>query len=654
MDYIYDIETYPNCFTFTAISADTGDYWMFELSERRNNIAALLQFLWHLSRTPGARMVGFNNEGFDYPVVHHIMQTGETVTVDSIYAKAMGIIQSDDRFAHVVWESDRLIEQVDLYKIHHFDNRAKSTSLKMLEFNMRSDSIEDLPFAPGTYLTAEQIDVVLQYNLHDVTETLKFYRHSLPHIEFREELTRRYGRNFINFNDTKIGKEHFIAELEKANPGCCYDRSSGRREPRQTIRQSIRLGDVILPYIQLQHPALQRFRDWLSGQVITETKGVFKDLSVSVDGFEFVFGLGGIHGSIDSAIVESTDTHAIVDLDVTSYYPSLAIVNRIYPEHLGETFCDIYEGLKAERVNHKKGTAINAMLKLALNGTYGDSNNIYSPFYDPKFTMAITINGQLLLCMLSEQLMNIPGLRMIQANTDGVTVYCPRDHLDMLDLICQGWASITGLELEEARYNRMFIRDVNNYIAEYDDGKVKRKGAYEYDLEWHQNQSAIVVQKAAESALLDGEDIRYYITTHPDPLDFMLRTKVPRNSRLVWGEEEQQLQNITRYYISNNGKSLTKIMPPVSGKELLTVSVYEMPDGSHVRARTKTEIGKVEKKGRYIRHEQINAPERRTDINKGWLVTPANNIKGVTDFDFNHEWYIAEAEKLVNPLKPFH
>jgi len=55
------------------------------------------------------------------------------------------------------------------------------------------------------------------------------------------------------------------------------------------------------------------------------------------------------------------------------------------------------------------------MLKLALNGTFGDSNNIYSVFYDPQFTMAITVNGQLMLCMLAERLMTIPGLALFYA-----------------------------------------------------------------------------------------------------------------------------------------------------------------------------------------------------------------------------------------------
>ena len=106
-------------------------------------------------------------------------------------------------------------------------------------------------------------------------------------------------------------------------------------------------------------------------------------------------------------------------------YPNIAISNRVYPEHLTEKFCDIYEDVYNQRKSFAKGTAENAMLKLALNSVYGDSNNKYSVFYDPKYTMNITINGQLSLCLLAEKLLTIEGLKIIQVNTDGVTVVVP-------------------------------------------------------------------------------------------------------------------------------------------------------------------------------------------------------------------------------------
>jgi hypothetical protein len=529
---------------------------------------------------------------------------------------------------------------------------------------MRSESIEDLPYPPGTVLTPEQMDNTLAYNLHDVTETLAFYRYTLPAIRFREELSQRYGRNFVNFNDTKIGKEYLVMELEKAAPGCCYDTSSGRREPRQTIRHSIHLADIILPIVQFKQPEFQRIRDWLAAQTITETKGVFDDLTATVDGFSFSFGLGGIHGSIDSAIVTASDTHAIVDLDVTSFYPSEIIVNGFRPEHLGDVFGNQYINLKAERMLHKKGTSTNKVLKDALNGAFGDTNNIYSPFYDPQCTMAITINGQLQLCMLAERLMMIDGLRMIQANTDGVTVYCPRVELPALKAACDEWQQLTGMELEEANYSRMFIRDVNNYLAETTTGKIKRKGAYCHEtplqnpdtqeLPWHKDHGERVVAKAAEAALLDGEDIAQYVAIHAtvQPLDFMLREKVSREHQLMWGDEQQQ--RITRYYVSNSGRPMMKVMPPMKGKEVLTFDVYQMPDGKEFYARLKADYTRAEKKGYiWLRKEHQDAKPRHVEVNKGWLTTVGNDLRGVTQFDFNLEWYIAEARKLVDPLKPF-
>ncbi|MDZ7906352.1 MAG: hypothetical protein U5N55_11680 [Cypionkella sp.] len=68
-------------------------------------------------------------------------------------------------------------------------------------------------------------------------------------------------------------------------------------------------------------------------------------------------------------------------------------------------------------------------LKLAANGTYGKTNDKFSALFDPKHTMAVTINGQLLLSMLAERLMGVPSLRIIQVNTDGITYYIHESQL---------------------------------------------------------------------------------------------------------------------------------------------------------------------------------------------------------------------------------
>lgn len=614
--YVHDIENYPNVFLFGAIHALTETPYIFEISHRRDDRQAFYLFTEYL-REHRAEEVGYNNLGYDYPVQHSILNNIMYITNADIYKKGDSIINAGDenRFAHMVWEKDWIVPQLDLYKIHHFDNQEKRTSLKTLEFNMRMENIEDLPFTPGTYLTDSQIDTLRQYLIHDLKATLMFYKHSKKLIDFRRELSAKYGRNFMNHNDTKIGKDYFIMELEKSGIQCF---EPGSRKPRQTHRLSIALNSVIFPYVRFEQPEFNRVLNWLRQQVITETKGVFTDLSADINGFSFDFGTGGIHGSIESQTIRSTENYVIIDLDVASFYPNLAISNELFPAHLGKQFCTIYKNVYDMRSSYPKGTPENAMLKLALNGVYGDSNNVYSPFYDPAYTMAITINGQLLLCMLAEELLKIPGLSMIQANTDGLTVYVPRVFTGQVEQVRHAWEKLTRLQLEEAIYDVMFIRDVNNYIAVYEGGKkVKRKGAYchSVDLGWHQNHSMQVVAKAAEAALVHNKDIRDFITSHEDIHDFMLVTKVPRNSKLLWGDK--QVQNITRYYVSTDGAPLTKVMPP------LAKSLKLNPD----------------------------APERRMSVCKGWLTTECNDMKRFNRATLNYDFYIKEAEKLVAPLR---
>lgn len=468
MDIIYDIETYPNCFTLAAEHADYPLQWSFEISDHRNDSAQIVEFVQWIANQ-GGRMVGFNNIGFDYPVLHVLLQM-KVCTAQILYNKAMSIIraQDSDRFASMIYPSDRWCEQIDLFKIHHFDNKARATSLKVIEFNMRSSTIEDLPFPVGQPLSVEQILVLKKYNTHDVTKTKEFYQVTKPMIAFRETLTKKYQRDFMNHNDTKIGKDYFIMELEKSGVSC-YDYGAKGRTPKQTPRPVIALKDAILPWIQFEQPEFQRVLNEMKATVITETKGAIKGMTAVVNGFKFIFGTGGIHGSVENCCVQSNDEWTIESRDVSSYYPNMAIANRFYPQHLGEKFCDIYLSLYEQRKQYPKGSAENAMLKLALNGTFGDSNNKFSVFYDPLFMLRITINGQLLLCLLAENLLKIEGLELVMVNTDGLEFRVRKSKLDDVDRVCDWWCNVTKLQLESAKYQKMFVRDCNNYIGVYEE-----------------------------------------------------------------------------------------------------------------------------------------------------------------------------------------
>lgn len=718
---VYDVETYPNCFTYTAIDADTEECVQFEISDRVDDSEEMLSHLRKLVINK-SRMVGFNNRGFDYTIVHYIIQKAidakknnmnVTFTSRELYNEAQKIFDRDEeeRRFPVIRDSSVIIPQVDLYLIHHFDNRARSTSLKMLEFNMRSPEIEDLPFPPGTVLTYEQMDELLVYNKKDVIETLKFYEYSKEAINLREVLSKQFGFDCTNFNDTKIGKQLFIDKLEEANPGSCYVRQGPVRRMRQTVRDEIVIKDCLFDYIDFERnrPEFKAVHEWLKGQVIKETKGVFSDilehdlgdvakyaemrvkrvklreypsddevarmkkdhpmgwveevelktmetlkdengnsvketyvdakgrerqrvvrvpkksinwcynvaetLNVVIDGFRYDFGTGGIHGSKQGTI-RSTEKRKIRTLDVASYYPNMAISNRVYPAHLGEVFCDVYQSLYEERKRWPRGSPQNEALKLALNGTYGDSNNKFSPLYDPAYTMTITIGGQLSLCMLMGALIDHCNAEIVMANTDGFEYLVDVEMFDKADMIVKRWEKVTGLTMEGDIYDVMYIRDVNNYISVTESGVVKTKGAYEvlpYEkLGWHKNHSAMVIAKAVLHELVEGGSAKDYILNHKDPYDFMLRTKVPRNSRLVLEKdgEEVLLQNICRYYPSTEGGKLIKIMPPLKEGD----------------------------------------DERRLGIDVAYNVVPCNNMSEF-NWDIDYSYYLEAAEKLLEGVR---
>lgn len=663
-DVVYDEETFPNAFTVGFLHRDTRRTWLFEISDRRNDIQQLCKFV-DVMREQGCRTVGYNNIGFDYPVLHFIYQNQHSgITVTDIYNKAMSIIGAHGpaRFVHMVWESDWKVNQIDLYKIHHFDNVSKATGLKILEFNMRMDNIEDLPFPVGTVLTSEQIDVLIRYMWHDIKATDMFCDRTASQIKMREGLSESFNKNMMNMSDVKIGEVILVTEMEKQGIKC-YEYQGNKKVKRQTKRESIDLSQVIFPCVSFERTEFQNIKTYLQSKVITETKGVFEDLTASIDGLEYKIGTGGLHASIESQVVHTDGRYQLVDVDVASFYPNLAIKNKLFPAHLGVEFCDAYESVYHTRKQYQKGTPENEAFKLALNGAFGGANNKYSPFLDPQYAMSITINGQLLLCMLIEQMLKVPGLRMVQANTDGITYLCPHEYLEHTRLVCSWWESLTNLELEEALYNRMFIRDVNSYIAEKQDGKLKRIGAYAHvtaeenpgtrELPYHKDWSARVVALAAEAALVNGVDIREFIINHTDVFDFFLRTKVPRSSTLEWGG--QQVSNIVRYYISTEGKPLEKVMPPkgIAGEFKRANKLTDDYFNSVIN-----EIGYGVWDERIHTKNKSVYDERRSGINTGWNVQVCNDLEehSKTDFhdapynDLNVEWYIQEVEKLVKPL----
>jgi hypothetical protein len=569
--WVYDLEQFENFHSATFVNRDNKkDHRVFYIHESKDQRQDLYDFL----QDEVSGLIGFNNVNYDYPLLHyfiHLMDAyNGTATLpverflEQMYFESQRIIK-EEYSAIPHWKVH--IPQLDLFRIHHFDNKSKRTSLKAVEIAIQYPNVQDMPFEHDHWVTEDEILDILNYNMNDVQATLAFYLLSTDMVDLRKLLSKTYNINVRNANDPKIGQEIFGREIARKKQ-VHYNRIKDMR----TYRRSIDLGKCLLPYIAFSNKEFQDLHKFFKETTIYTTYKPFEK-SVIYKGFKYDYGVGGIHGCIDSGVYESTDTHMILDIDVAAYYPALAIQNGFYPQHLGRTFVEVYKELFDTRMEAKRtgNKPVNSGLKLALNGVYGKSNDQYSLFYDPMYTMRVTVNGQLLLTMLAEWMVDeIKDITMIQANTDGITIKIPRDQYDAVMAICRDWEIKTGMILEYGEYKKMIIRDVNNYLAQTVDGYVKPKGCFEIipmqngAVAYNKNWSMRVVPKAIHAFYLEGIPIADFIHKHEQIYDFGIGFRARKSWDIIYTHIENNVkvrdkqQRTLRYYVSTTGGSVTK------------------------------------------------------------------------------------------------
>lgn len=515
---IYDIETYRNF--FCVVFKYNNKYKVFEISERKDDEIELVTFL-RRGIDNGWFLVGFNNVRFDAQVLQWILDGGIIGSEDKaeqIYQFAQKVIEATSNREFPPYPEYKIENpQVDLFLQNHYNNLARSTSLKWLEYSMNWEKIQDLPYHHTKQLSLNVLDHVIQYCKNDVDATEQFFNRSQKLLELRFAQHAEYPElNLMNKSDSSVGETLFLDMMSDK-----LDIKKSILKKKQTHHKKIKLKDVILPYVFFKTDKFNSVLEYFKKAEITSTNQAFKH-TIDYDGIEYVYGTGGIHASPKNEIVQESDNEMIVDLDVASYYPNLAIRNKFYPRHLSEEFCQLYEELYDKRKAIPKSNPQNKSLKLLLNSIYGKSGDIYSFVYDKFFQMCITVNGQLLLTMLAEQMSFIDGVTVFYANTDGITLKVKKDKETKQKVyrVWKWWEKLTGLELEHAVYKQMILRDVNNYIAEMEDGSIKYKGAFEIDVDYHKNRSQRIVPIAVRRYFIDDIPPEETINNHLSSGDY--------------------------------------------------------------------------------------------------------------------------------------
>jgi len=629
---IYDIETMKEYFLVVALIPGEP-YRVFEVNKDKNNLDAFMSFT---EQYKDYYWVGYNNLRFDSQVVEWVIRNYEhwhelsnlEITA-KIAQKAADVIDDANHDVFPEYrESDLTLKQLDLFKVHHFDNKNRRVSLKRLEFEMDLENIEEMPIHHSKEnMTTQDIELTKEYCYNDVWATYQFYLVTIGQtdhplykgenrIELRQDIEAEFGIPCLNYSDSKIGDEMIKKYY------CEQKRIDYQQLPKKGyFRKSIAVKNCIATYVEFQTTELQAFLKKIK-KLNLGLQDDFKE-ELHFYGNVYSFMKGGLHTENSPKIFEADDEHEIIDWDVSSYYPAIIINNGRYPYHLGPEFLRGYQEMFNKRLElkplakkDKKIKGIVGALKLAVNSVYGKSSDMQNWIYDRQLTMFTTITGELSLMMLIEAY-ELAGINVISANTDGVTIMIKKCYIDKMHEINAWWSELTKYELERADYQKIIFSTVNDYLAIKTDGEVKKKGDFVTDFELHKNKSARVVPLALEQYFLRNVPVDTTIRNHNSIFDFCLRQKASKDFHYEGIDratgEKKVYNKLIRYYISNTGEKLLKVKNEDSDSGAADVS-------------------------------QVEAGE--------WLATVCNHLKKDHPLDnINYDYYIERAERLIYKIQ---
>lgn len=651
--YVYDIEVFQNIFHCSVKNTETGEIYKFEISERRNQLRELVKFFkqvdsyikWGDFYTTDLEIksevifCGYNNLHYDNPIVNYIIEYEDKLMsynvatiCSSIFNLSRTITTSteDNIEAWKHWKYQIWFDTFDLLTML-YSNKLR-VGLKEIQVTMQYPNVQEFVCDWSKPLPLEDFDNMIDYNINDIESTAELLNRCKKDIDLRIAIEDEYGVRVLSKDGVNIGMKILTQKyLEKT--GLTWWDIEGLRSPMDYIP----LKDVILPFIKYDSPILQRVLDDMKSQIVSPGRKGYENNFI-FNGLRYTVGVGGIHSKNDPEIIIPKEDEMLIDIDVTSLYPSMLIEYKFYPKHLGPEFLEVYSQIKDERIEakHNGDKVKNETLKLALNGLSGNLQNQHNFCYSPFAVMQIRINGQLLLLMLAERLTQI-GCRIVQANTDGLFVLLKKSIYEQANKICQEWEQLTRLTLEEERFEAMYQYAINDYIAVKEGYKetknpdlIKTKGMFITKVLLGKGLSAKIIPEAIIKYFIDGIPVEDTIKGCTDIRKFLMSEKTGKQWHVEYMNQEQQRTN--RFYASTNGGYLWK-WKYTGHAEGEVVEYYEP----------------------YVGRQSYIAKEKSyQNMLTASGVTLLNKFddKPIEERKINYRYYIYEAYKIIRDLKP--
>lgn len=562
---VYDIEVFPNVFSCTCKDTETNEIKTFELSVRRNDIQAMVEYFTQKN----ILIAGYNNHHYDDVVMNYIIEYCNQLqrvptlrATDSIFVLSNTIITADegDTSRFKKWKYANYFDSMDILTMM-FSSKLR-VGLKEMQLTMHYPNVLEYHGDFSKPLETENIDDMIYYNINDVESTSKLLDTLAKkgEVDLRLFLEEEYGFNALSMDSVKFGETLLLKECSKAMGISQYELKD-MRSPMDYVP----LKDVILPVISYKNPILQDVLSEMKEQIVytKERKGYEKKFVLSDTLFSV--GVGGIHSLNKPEIFVPKDDEYIGHLDVASMYPSFIVQYGWFPRHLGKAGLDVYINLYKERLDakHSGQKTKNLALKLVLNSVTGKMQQETSWMYDPFSVFKIRINGQLVLLMLVDILLQ-HNCKIVQVNTDGVMFIGKKGIENHLQESVVELEQKTKLSFEGNNYEAFYQYAVNDYFGIEDgysqsrDPKlIERKGMFITDTKLGKGLTPTIVPKAVIKYFVDNIPLEKTIKECTDIKEFMMGQRVDKKFSVEYGDEP--VQRINRFYASTNGRNLFKV-----------------------------------------------------------------------------------------------
>ena len=504
------------------------------------------------------------------------------------------------------WAYSNLFRKIPLisYDVMVSKDRGLKTWEGFLGNSIKESSVD---FRIDRKLTEAEIQEVLKYNLHDVEQTIEVFMQKKADFDALLSLIKMFP-DTLSLKDIGLTKAQMSAKIL----GC------------ERVQRDDRFDLFVLPCIDVG-----KYRQAQDFFMDPKNHDYDKDLTMTIAGVEHTLAWGGIHGARKRFYSDGSNCQ-MWHVDVASFYPRLMIFHNLltrnakYPER----FRQIYE--KRLELKHAGKKKEQAPLKIVINGTFGITKYEKNPAYDERQGNLICINGELMLIDLINRLEKIEGFVLVQSNTDGLIVSLPDtdEAFDQMDDICYEWETRCNMVLEFDRVANITQKDVNNYLFQFENGKIECKGAYvkelsplDYDLP--------IVNKALVNYMTKKIPVERTILECDDLIEFQMVRKIGKMySHLLYGGYWKSERRVN----PKTGK-LKTFKDFVGDRKRLPercVRVFaskNITDGGLWKVKNDGSIAKVEGTPEhcFIYNDAVNGKKCPSVVDKQWYVNTAKS-----------------------------